>query len=68
MPYDVASLLLHSEDVPATVKASLVAARRAPPEQREAHLRSAARALTWHTPLACDEARELVGLPPGTCG
>lgn len=66
--YDVSSLLLHSADVPQSVKTELAAARSAPAEQREAHLRSAARALFWKTPLACDEARELVGLPPGTCG
>ena len=67
MSYDVSSMLLHSADVPSTVKAELIAARAAPVAERESHLRSAARALVLSTPLACDEARELVGLPPGSC-
>jgi hypothetical protein len=65
--YDVTSLLMHSDDVPPAVKASLEAARRSP-EESEEHLRSAARGLFYGTPLECDEARELVGLPPGSCG
>lgn len=64
---DVSSLLLHSADVPATAKAELIAARSAPSARREQHLRSAAIALMGAAPLACDEARELVGLPAGTC-
>lgn len=64
---DVASLLLHSADVPASAKAELRAARSAPRGERERHLRSAAIALMGAAPLACDEARELVGLSPGSC-
>ena len=64
---DVSSLLLHSADVPSTAKAELIAARSAPLSERDAHLRSAALALMGAAPLACDEARELVGLPPGSC-
>lgn len=64
---DTASLLLHSADVPALAKAELLAARAAPVSEREQHLRSAARALMGVAPLACDEARELVGLPAGHC-
>ena len=67
MAYDVTSLLMHSNDVPLAAKASLKAARQSP-HRREEHLRSAARALFHGTLLECDEARELVGLSPGTCG
>lgn len=64
---DTASLLLHSADVPALAKAELLAARSGPASERDAHLRSAALALMGAAPLACDEARELVGLPAGQC-
>lgn len=68
MVFSMASLLIHSEAVPTEARAALVAATREPPERREAALESAARILYRETDLDCGEARDLVGLPPGTCG
>ncbi len=68
MAFDPTALLLHSDDVPAQAKLALKAARHAPEAMRAVLLETAASALYWKSPLACDEARELVGLPPGTCG
>ncbi|MBK7862633.1 MAG: hypothetical protein IPJ65_29300 [Archangiaceae bacterium] len=68
MSLDISPLLIHSDDVPQAAKVALMAARTASPEDRETLLEAAARALYWKTPLACGEARELVGLTPGTCG
>ena len=67
MSYDVTSLLMHSDDVPLAVKAAITASRSAGPSEREAHLRSAARELVRSVDLDCSEARELVGLPQGSC-
>lgn len=64
--YDVTSLLLHSTDVPEAVKAALVLSR-SDSTSREAHLRSAARELVRSTGVDCGDARELVGLPEGSC-
>lgn len=68
MSFDIAPLLIHSSDVPQSAKQALQAAMTASPGEREQLLESAARALYWKTPLACSEARELVGLEPGMCG
>ncbi len=68
MSFDISPLLIHSEDVPPQAKVALVAARDAAPGDREELLEAAARALYWKTPLGCGEARELVGLTPGSCG
>ena len=68
MSLDLTPLLLNSDDVPAQAKLALRAAQHAPEGMRALLLETAARALYWKTPLACEEARELVGLPPGTCG
>ena len=64
--YDVTSLLLHSTDVPDAVKAELVLSR-GDGGSRETHLRSAARELVRTMALDCGDARELVGLPAGSC-
>ena len=67
MSLDLTPLLLHSDEVPPQAKAALRAARHASQAERELLLESAASALYLRTLLACDEARELVGLPPGRC-
>jgi len=68
MSFDISPLLIHSDDVPSQAKVALAAARNAAAGDRELLLEAAARALYWKTPLGCGEARELVGLQPGTCG
>ena len=68
MSLDISPLLIHSDDVPEQAKVALLAARGAPAGDRELLLEAAARALYWKTPLHCGEARELVGLAPGSCG
>ena len=68
MSFDLTPLLLHSDEVPAQAKVALAAAREAPPgHEQDSLLETAARALYRGTPLGCDEVRDLVGLPPGTC-
>lgn len=67
MSFDISRLLIHSDDVPPAAKLALQAALGAPPEDRAVLLETAAKALYWKTPLACGEARELVGLDPGVC-
>jgi hypothetical protein len=59
---------LFQSDVPAQAKVALAAASGAGPDLRHTLLERAARKLYWLTPLACEEARELVGLPAGSCG
>ncbi len=68
MSFDISSLLIHDDDVPPQAKVALRAALSAPAQDREPLLEAAARALYWKTPLLCGEARELVGLAPGSCG
>lgn len=63
----IASLLLHSEDVPASARAALASALEGPDEERCAGLRAAAIILHHEVGLDCSDARELVGLD-GTCG
>ena len=67
MSFDITPLLLHSDDVPREAKLALEAASHLARDQRVPLLQDAARTLYRLTPLACGEARELVGLPPGTC-
>jgi hypothetical protein len=62
MSFSLASLLMVEEDVPATVRAALRAASRAPARERRLHLQAAARALNLEAQLDCDDAKELVGL------
>lgn len=60
-------ILMHSDAVPAEVRKALRAASEAPPEQRKAELKLAARALFQVTDLDCAEIKELIGLPDGSC-
>jgi hypothetical protein len=68
MSFSLASLLLHSEHVPAAARHALRAAHDAPSEERRSYLESAARILHRELALDCDDARELVGLSTaGSC-
>ena len=67
MSLSMAPLLLHSPDVPASVRAELEAARDATHPLRDEHLARAAHLLHRSLPLDCADALELVGLPAG-CG
>ena len=60
-------LLMHSDAVPAEVRKALRAASEAPPEQKKAELKLAARTLLQVTDLDCAEIKELIGLPDGSC-
>ena len=68
MSFSVAPLLLHAEAVPAAARRALRAAQEGPNHDRGAHLERAARILHRELTLDCADARELVGLAPGTCG
>jgi hypothetical protein len=63
MSFAMASLLAHSEGVPAAVRESLRAATALPPEHRAKLLESAARSLHREAGVACADALELVDLP-----
>ena len=67
MAFSLAPLLVHSEAVPQLAREALLAAGSAPPESRDELLEEAARVLHREADLACRDARELVGLPPGAC-
>ena len=65
MSLSMASLLLHSDDVPSGVRDAVRAAYDAPAEERTPYLESAARILHLEVELDCRDARELVGLSDG---
>ena len=65
MSMSMASLLMHSEQVPGEVRDAIRAAYEIPVDQRGAGLQSAARILHRETGLECRDVRELVGLPDG---
>lgn len=65
MRFSMAPLLMHSPDVPVGVRDALVAAYAAEPEHRADRLEAAARLLHRETDLACDDVRELIGIPGG---
>ena len=67
MAFSLAPLLVHSSSVPREARAALVAASLASPEDRITHLTSAARVLYQQASLDCEDAQELVGLPPCPC-
>jgi hypothetical protein len=67
MSFSVTPLLLHSDAVPASVRRVLQAAHNQPKAERKWLLESAARLLHHELALDCVDARELVGLAPGTC-
>jgi ADP-ribose pyrophosphatase YjhB (NUDIX family) len=62
MSLSMAPLLMHSQQVPAQVRAAIRAAYALPAGNREAELASAARILHEETGLECRDVRELVGL------
>jgi hypothetical protein len=62
MGFSLLPLLLHEDDVPASVRDALREATAAPAGQRRTHLETAARALYRDAQLDCADARELVGL------
>ncbi|MGE0397377.1 MAG: hypothetical protein AB7T06_11695 [Kofleriaceae bacterium] len=64
----MATLLMHSPDVPANVREALRAADRAEPADRTDQLKTAAHLLYQEVDLPCADVRELVGLPAGECG
>jgi len=67
MSISLAPLLVHSDTIPASARRALRAAHDGPTVERGAHLESAARILHRELALDCADARELVGLAPGTC-
>ena len=67
MAFSLAPLLVHSEAVPMLARQALRAAYVARPEERDEMLEEAARILHREADLECRDARELVGLPQGTC-
>jgi hypothetical protein len=67
MSFSVAPLLLHSNHVPASVRAELRAAYEGPETERTQHLEVAAGILHREVALDCWDARELVGLPTTSC-
>lgn len=67
--FSMAPLLMNSPDLPHTVREELRAALAMEPMQRERdeHLAAAARMLYEELAIDCSDARELVGLPAGSC-
>ena len=67
--FSMAPLLMHSPDLPHTVREELRAALAMEPMQprRDEHLAAAARLLNEELAIDCSDARELVGLPAGDC-
>ncbi len=69
MSFSMASILVHSEQVPPAAREALKAAQSGPrPERRVQLLESAARILHHEMGVGCSDARELVDLQPGDCG
>jgi len=65
--FSLAPLLMHMPDVPVSVRDALRAAYGAEPDGRTAHLVAAARIIHTELAIECRDARELVGLPAGSC-
>ena len=63
MSIAMASLLAHSEHVPAAAREALLAATGVAPERRAELLESAARILHREVGVPCSDALELVDLP-----
>jgi hypothetical protein len=68
MSFSMATLLMHSPDVPASVRDALRAAQTATPAERTDQLKTAAHLLYQEGDLPCADVRELVGLPASECG
>jgi hypothetical protein len=64
MPFNVAALLIHTDDVPAAARFALKAAYEGPAGRRISELQTAARALHHEAGLDCIEAHDIVGLSP----
>ena len=67
MSIAMASLLAHSEHVPAAAREALRTASTAAPEDRLELLESAARILHREVGVECSDALELVDLPEADC-
>jgi hypothetical protein len=67
MSFTMASLLVHSENLPASAREALRAAHGGPPERRLERLETAARILHREVGVPCADARELVDLQSGDC-
>ena len=67
MAFDLSPLLIHSESVPPEAREQLKNASLAAPPDRAAALEAVARTLYRAAELDCADARELVGLPAGSC-
>jgi hypothetical protein len=67
MSFTMASLLLHSEQVPSAARDALRAARDGAPERKLELLESAAHILHRDVGVDCPDARELVDLRPADC-
>ncbi|MDQ3370640.1 MAG: hypothetical protein M3680_34925 [Myxococcota bacterium] len=65
MKLQMATLLMHSADVPTSARDALRAAFAGTHEDRDELLESAARILHRETELGCADVRELVGLGAG---
>jgi hypothetical protein len=63
MSFSMATLLMHSPDVPMNVREALRAAADAEPADRPVQLKVAAKLLFQEVDLPCSDVRELVGLP-----
>jgi hypothetical protein len=68
MSFSMASLIAHSEHVPAAARSALLSAQTAAGEQRNELLESAARILFNETGVGCPDALELVDLRESDCG
>lgn len=68
MSFSMATLLMHSPDVPANVREALRAAEDAEPADRPHQLKTAAHLLFQEVDLTCADVRELVGLPANDGG
>jgi hypothetical protein len=68
MSFSMATLLMHSPDIPTSVREALRAAESAAPHERTSQLKTAAHLLYQEVDLPCADVRELVGLPATDCG
>jgi hypothetical protein len=67
MSFKMASLLVHSDDVPPSAREALRAAHEVGAENREQLLEAAARILHDEVGIGCADACELVDLGAGGC-
>lgn len=68
MSIAMASLLAHSDQVPASARVAIKAAHEGPAALRTGLLESAAMILYEQAGIECADARELLDLQPGDCG